>query len=200
MEQCSVEGCGMEANRKGARLCEKHYMRQRRNGNTKSQYERAEEFSAHSGGYLLAKAKGHPLSLGGMRAYAHRVAFHEANGEGPFSCYWCGVGVSWADMHVDHLDDDKHNNDPKNLVASCPVCNMQRGHHKQVATNRAKTGIEFNGEKLTANEWAARIGISRMALLYRLKNGWPLERALTEGRGVTGPKPINRGDRDERVK
>lgn len=188
MAKCSVDGCDMEANRKGAGLCEKHYMRQRRNGTTKTQYERAEEFSIHSHGYVLAKAKGHVLSRGGARAYAHRLAFYEANGEGPFSCHWCGVRVTWADMHVDHLDDDKKNNDPRNLVSSCPVCNQQRGHHKQVATNRAKTGIEFNGEKLTPNEWASRLGISRPALVFRLKNGWPLERALTEGRGVTGPQ------------
>lgn len=188
MQKCKVDGCDMVANRTGAEMCEKHYMRQRRNGSTKTQYERAEEFFEQSGGYLLVKAKGHPRSIDGRRAYAHRVAFSDANGEGPFKCHWCGVTVTWADMHVDHLDDDKHNNDPRNLVASCPVCNQQRGHHKQVATNRAKTGLTYGGETLTLNEWAAKIGVSRQSLIYRLKAGWPLERALTEGRGVTGPR------------
>jgi hypothetical protein len=146
-----------------------------------------QEFSPQSNGYLYVKAIGHPLVGVGARAYAHRVAFYNTHGAGPFRCHWCGAGVSWADMHVDHLDDDKQNNDPRNLVAACPVCNMQRGHHKVIATHRAKTGITFNGETLTLNEWAARIGISRVSLMWRLRNGWPLGRALTEGRGVTGP-------------
>lgn len=185
---CSVEGCESPANRVAAGLCEKHYTRIRRNGNVFSQYERLPEVIKHTGGYDLIKARGHRLSAGGARAYAHRVAFYEANGEGPFKCHWCAAPVTWADMHVDHLDDNKTNNDPRNLVASCPVCNMQRGHDKVVRTHREKTGLEFRGEKLTLNEWAARIGISRTALVWRLRNGWSVERTLTEGRGVTGPR------------
>lgn len=188
---CSVDGCEGLANRKGAAMCEAHYMRMRRNGTTESQYARMPETCDHSGGYLLVKAKGHPRSLGGARAYAHRVAFTEANGEGPFTCYWCQKPVTWADMHVDHLNDDKHDNRPVNLVASCGVCNQQRGAHKVIATHRAKTGITFAGRTLTMNEWAREVGISREAMAFRLKH-WPVERALTQRRGVTGPKAIEK--------
>lgn len=183
---CSVPGCEAGANRVGAGLCEAHYMRVRRNGTTATQYESADAYHDHSGGYLLVKAKGHPRSLGGSRAYAHRVVFTDTYGEGPFKCNWCPNTVTWGNMHVDHLDDNKHNNHPDNLVAACPVCNMKRGRGKIKATWRGKTGLEFNGLRLTPNEWAARLGISGAALTWRLKH-WPLARALTEGRGVTGP-------------
>lgn len=187
LHACRVAGCEKLANRVGPGLCEMHYARARRNGTTDSQYERMAEFNKQSGGYLYVKAKGHALSGLRTRAYAHRVAFYDANGEGPFACHWCKAEVNWATMHVDHLDDDKGNNLPSNLVAACPVCNMQRGHHKVMQSHRDKTGIEFAGEKLTIAEWAKKIGISRPALVFRLEKGWPLERALTEGRGATGP-------------
>lgn len=186
---CKVDGCNNQANRKAAQMCEMHYGRVRRNGDTATQYERMTEFTNHSGGYLFVKAKGHPRAGDRSRAYAHRVAFSDANGEGPFACHWCAKEVTWANMHVDHLDDNKQNNDPKNLVAACPVCNMQRGHDKVVQTHRDKRGLEFQGEKLTMNEWAERIGVSRQSLVWRLKNGWSVERTLTEGRGITGPRP-----------
>lgn len=38
--------------------------------------------------------------------------------------------------------------------------------------------LTFNGETLSYSEWSKRLGLSREALRYRLKSGWPLERAL----------------------
>lgn len=47
--------------------------------------------------------------------------------------------------------------------------------------------ITFNGTSLTVSGWAKRVGIGRTALHNRLKQGWPLERALTEGPAPMGP-------------
>lgn len=190
LSKCRVDGCSKDANRKGAGLCEAHYAAMRRHGTTAGHYERAEDEIIASTGYVLVKAKGHPRSLGAARAYAHRVAFTEANGEGPFKCKWCKKPVTWRDMHVDHLDDCKTNNSPTNLVASCPGCNTKRGRAKMVRTMREKYGVEHNGQRLTWNEWAEKLGVSRQSLLWRLRNGWSLAKVLTHGRGVTGPKPI----------
>ena len=38
--------------------------------------------------------------------------------------------------------------------------------------------LTFKGETLSYGEWSKRLGMSREALRYRLKSGWPLERAL----------------------
>jgi hypothetical protein len=184
---CRIEGCESEANRKGAELCEKHYARIRRYGTHKSVFERSPDRTLQSAGYVLVKAKGHPRSLGLGRAYEHRVVYQDARGAGPFPCNWCGVAVTWDDMHIDHVDDDKTNNAVSNLVASCQLCNQARGKQKRIETMRAKHGVEFNGERLTLGEWAARLGISDVSLKWRLANGWPLGRALTENRGTHGP-------------
>jgi len=48
--------------------------------------------------------------------------------------------------------------------------NNQRRNHK----------LTCNGETLTITEWANRLGITRRAILSRLRYGWPTERVLTE--------------------
>lgn len=187
MTLCTVEGCGRTANRVGARLCEAHYMRVRRHGSTERRSKVKAGALEHSGGYLLDYAPCHPLSRGKARVYQHRAVFYAQHGDGPFECHWCNKVVGWSDMHVDHLNDDKQDNRIENLVASCPICNQKRGQQKMIASHRRRSGIEFGGMKLTPNEWARRLGISRASLLWRLSNGWDLARALSEPRGVHGP-------------
>lgn len=88
----------------------------------------------HSHGYLILRAKGHPTANSRGFAYEHRVALYDAIGPGAHPCHWCGTEVSWDRSYpqhrdglvVDHLDEDKANNDPSNLVPSCSVCNFQR--------------------------------------------------------------------------
>lgn len=40
--------------------------------------------------------------------------------------------------------------------------------------------LSFKGETKTLGEWANQYGIKRQTLAQRLRNGWPMERALTE--------------------
>ena len=47
--------------------------------------------------------------------------------------------------------------------------------------------ITFDGRSLTISAWAVTLGISRTALHNRLAQGWPLERALSEGHAPKGP-------------
>lgn len=193
---CTVEGCGSTANRIGAGMCEKHYIRNRRRAAVQSdlplQYKRTTlkpGLLKHTGGYLLDHAPGHPLQRQSNRVYQHRIVYHAIHGDGPFNCNWCQKVVTWDDMHVDHLDDDPTNNDSSNLVASCPPCNQARGRWKLVAINRQKYGKEFNGKVRTLGEWSSELGVPRSRLAQRLAAGWSLERALTEARGRSGPTP-----------
>ena len=185
--KCIVEGC--DKNTRGGRCpyCEMHYGRLRRNG-TLDRVLTAHT-REHSGGYILVPAHGHPLAHGGSLVYEHRAVYYDAHGEGPFKCHWCGKDITWSTLHIDHLNDSKKDNRLSNLVASCPACNKQRGHHKMLRTTREKraTWIEYEGKRQTLLEWAQQTGIGRTALQYRLANGWPLDRALTEPRGKSGP-------------
>lgn len=175
-------------------MCEMHYYRVRRRGKTTTVQEEVGKRAdmEHSGGYVLEHAPNHPLSTECMksRVYQHRLRYYEANGEGPFPCHWCGAQIGWADLHIDHLNDVKHDNRLCNLAASCPACNQARGLSKMKATHRSrsKARLRFKGEDLCMSEWAERIGISHQSLRSRIARGWSIDRALTESRGVSGPR------------
>jgi hypothetical protein len=189
---CNVSGCDGLATRRAAGLCEKHYYRLRRNGH----YELHSwpPLVEHSHGYRLVYAPNHPLATPGQksRVYEHRAVYFAEHGEGPFACRWCSQTVTWSDMHVDHLDDDRANNDPANLAASCPTCNQWRGHNKMVRTARAKAKqLEWNGKRQSLGEWAEELQIPLHRLRQRIKAEWSVERALTEPRGPTGPVGVS---------
>lgn len=192
LQICRVDGCEQRANRVGAKLCEKHYMRLRRKGTTDktTKPERIE----HSHGYVLVAPKDHPLMQGkpsGSRIYEHRMVFFDKYGGGEHQCYWCGDAILFQDMHVDHLNAVKHDNRIDNLVAACPACNRARGIQKMTETKR-QSGLmlTYNGETKHVSQWASDIGISSFSLRHRLKNGWSIEDAVTKPRGKFGPKAV----------
>lgn len=182
---CSVDGCNGAPRSTYVPWCEKHYMRKYRKGTT--DLHQAKPVLVHSAGYLVDRAPGHPLATEGNRAYVyqHRRVFYEAHGEGPFNCHWCGVVVGWSDMHVDHVDADKQNNELANLVASCPRCNQARGLPKlrrSMAERRGRHVSAF-GETLCLSEWSRRTGLSGHAIAWRLDRlGWSPEDAVSAPR------------------
>ena len=52
-------------------------------------------------------------------------------------------------------------------------------------TNFGMHNAEFNGKTLSLSEWARLLKVSRSALEYRFKRGWPVERLLTPPRKLT---------------
>ncbi|XIW73885.1 hypothetical protein AB2F28_23195 (plasmid) [Escherichia coli] len=49
---------------------------------------------------------------------------------------------------------------------------------EQANNTRSNLILEHKGEKLTLSPWAKRAGIQTSTLHYRIKKGWPLDRAL----------------------
>ncbi len=183
---CSVEGCDVRVRSAKAIMCEKHYGRIRRNGSLELRAPQPTRMHTH--GYVLVYSPNHQLSSG-TYVYEHRLVYHEAHGNGPFRCHWCGIAVTWATMHVDHVNAIKDDNRIENLVASCAGCNQWRGKEAMTRTMRARgRQISHDGETLCITEWAERLGISRASIQWRLDNGWTVARALTEPRGRFGPR------------
>lgn len=82
-------------------------------------------------GYVVLRYQhGHPLASHHGELLEHRAVLYAKIGPGSHPCHWCGKLREWGGaggIHVDHLDEDKLNNDPENLVPSCKQCNGNRG-------------------------------------------------------------------------
>ena len=50
---------------------------------------------------------------------------------------------------------------------------------QQANNKRSNVVVEFQGQRATVSEWAQRTGLERKTLEYRIRAGWPADRALT---------------------
>lgn len=85
-------------------------------------------------GYMVLVGIVHPLTGKGElsgNAFEHRVVLWDKLGcqslDCVHPCEWCGKSLTWATIKADHIDRDRLNNDPDNLVPSCNGCNIRRG-------------------------------------------------------------------------
>lgn len=51
--------------------------------------------------------------------------------------------------------------------------------NEQARNKRTSVFLEYNGERLTMADWAAKIGLSKKTLWARLNAGWPISEALS---------------------
>lgn len=102
----------------------------------KSQRRIGSDRSITKQGYVVLLYKyDHPLCSPDGRVLEHRFVLYEKIGPGSHQCHWCDKVLEWGGakgIHADHLDDDRLNNDPDNLVPSCKKCNGDRGKKKEV--------------------------------------------------------------------
>lgn len=189
--KCVVEGCYKPIRSGKCLYCEMHYGRLRRNGTLELKQVQKLEY-LHSNGYVRVYVPGHRLLFThvGNYEYKHRVVYFNQHGAGPFTCHWCSAVITWNDMHIDHVDSNKTNNDISNLVAACARCNQSRGIPKMRKTmnDRYATRLTFNGETQSARTWAERLGITTQSLKWRIEHKWDAERIYTERRGNFGPQ------------
>lgn len=100
-------------------------------------------------GYLQEYAPGHPMANRSGGLLVHRRVLFDRIGPGAHPCHHCGRSVTWGvrgkvgRLEVDHLDANRQNNDPTNLVPSCNRCNEGRPKRER---SHCPHGHEFTPE------------------------------------------------------
>ena len=124
LAQCSNPDCNSKANRVGAGLCEACYCRKRHNGSYK---RNAYKYRYKTGaGYIRLLVPNHPLADSAGNVFEHRKVAFEKYGNGIQRCFWCGCLMMWSETVIDHLNENKADNRPENLMVSCNCCNRAR--------------------------------------------------------------------------
>lgn len=132
---CSVTGCTRLRHHR-ARYCSMHAERRRLTGTVgpPEPVKRPNRTgSVMRNGYIVLTGTRHPLATAQGKVLVHRLVLFEKIGAGAHPCHWCGRTVIWRagrirrdSLVVDHLNDDRADNDPENLVPSCNRCNTNR--------------------------------------------------------------------------
>lgn len=84
---------------------------------------------------------------------------------------------NWAiqNGYKEGLTIDRINNDDDYKPNNCRWITRKQQNNNM----RKNILIEYNGKKQTISEWANEYNLSRVALYYRLKRKWDIEKALT---------------------
>lgn len=137
---CVIDNCDNPARSPGQALCKMHYHRRYRHGSVDKVATGMRTGSGRR--YRLITCTGHPMAQANGRGYEHRVVLYDVIGPGPHDCHWCGRSVDWLPhghpdaLQPDHLNGFGDDNDPVNLVPSCPRCNAGRAVQHRAAALR----------------------------------------------------------------
>ncbi|MET7742001.1 HNH endonuclease signature motif containing protein [Streptomyces sp. NPDC005385] len=100
-------------------------------------------------GYVTHIGYAHPVANASGITRHHRIVLWDKIGPGEHACHWeCGTTVSWDKtyphdpngMVVDHVNGDKSDNRPENLVPSCGRCNLTRPGVKKASRPKTQIG------------------------------------------------------------
>lgn len=102
----------------------------------------------------------------------HRLVLWRYLDGQPAPCHWCGRDLVWRNqpggvdtLVPDHLDGDKRNNDPANLVPACHGCNTSRARTLALDVADAQA---LRDEGHSYRVIARRLGVSVSTVHYHL--------------------------------
>jgi hypothetical protein len=140
---CSIEDCPKPTRSRAADLCAMHYHRQYRHGDV-NKTAVGKTTRTDQSQYRRVTRKGHPLADKYGRLWEHRANLYDKIGPGEHACYRCGVMLQWArggplpQIQTHHLNRDRSDNQPVNIVASCQPCNLDESRLTRAEHLRAE--------------------------------------------------------------
>jgi len=91
------------------------------------------------------------------RQFEHRIILRAVIGDEPHPCHWCNRILTWGvDLHVDHVNGDKLDNDPHNIVPCCQPCNNRRARNLRPLKACCLRGHKLSGENLLPDKSGKR--------------------------------------------
>jgi hypothetical protein len=88
--------------------------------------------------YKYVYAPGHPLAQRQSgQVLEHRKVLYDRLGPGSHPCHFCHVPLTWERgtgleaLRIEHLNWDRMDNRPENLVAVCSSCNSTHLHARR---------------------------------------------------------------------
>jgi hypothetical protein len=155
---CKIEGCDKPVDSHG--MCGMHAQRVRRYGDphyiTPEQSRRAKNRAAQLARVESVKETTYRKRHG---RHEHRVVAEQM----------IGRPLERGEI-VHHIDGNKHNNDPSNLMV------MTQDHHIREHLAPDAKPIEWSGRAMYPKDWATEFGISVQRFYGRRRAGWSMER------------------------
>lgn len=111
-------------------------------------------------GYASTTRKGHPVANRSGGVWVHRMVLYDSIGPGPHPCHWCDAPVDWGEgLTADHLNWDRRDNRPCNLVPSCMSCNSTRFRTRDDRGINNPNGAKLSPEKVLAVRNSTRTNV-----------------------------------------
>ncbi len=177
MQKCKIDKCNRKATYKKQQVCQKHYFRKMRYGTYELTATAPKYRVGHSGGYLQVLEPDHVLASERGYVYEHRFVYYEQVSKTISECALCRKAIDWDSVHIDHIDENRKNNSPKNLRALCNACNVWRNR------DHTKIGQQFTylGKTQNAGAWAKEdfIKVNRNTITRRRRKGMTDKECLT---------------------
>lgn len=107
----------------------------------------------------MTNAPGHPIAPPSGVVAVARLVLYEKIGKGPHKCHWCGTEIEWrrglvpGALIADHLNWDRNDDSPENLVPACLPCNTNRQRiHQDRALKEGELTMMWSGNRTRAVE------------------------------------------------
>jgi len=173
---CTIGGCNKKIAYAERQICQMHYFRYMRN-NTYDTIKKRTYRTLHSNGYIKLYEPDHELSASDGNIYEHRYVYYEKISKTISECEMCGKEINWKIGHIDHIDENRSNNNEENLRPLCNGCNVYR--NRKLDSN-VKCLVTYKNRTMSCHAWGRQpdVKVSGHTIRRRIDKGQSPKEAI----------------------